>query len=599
MEQLERPQSYEGEYLSADDLTALVQYVRHVQARHGLGAHVWGIGAGLDVIERPIPSGDVELVITPGVAWDGYARPLVALAPQHVGLELFADFQDDTAPSGVPIEIWLNYRELAARPPGVGFSCPDDDLHGRIVETFRLEVRRSPITDYHAVTLAGRQVEARKAASTFDPSKAPLYDESVAAQTFPDTDRQRWPLFVGMARWRKDPGQPGRLIARIDDDRNRARRMRRYLGVVAETVLAADGVLRLRDRSRDPLDPTVNFRSPIVAAPAGTTPVNDLVWCEGHLRVAGDTRIQGGALDYLEQGGADDGIPMRLRRVKSAVPTLKVTLDAFVGQPPAAPPNAQTRFAVSTGDPAAPTERLTVITDGRVGISAPDPTNTLHVNGPSGIRHGHGYVTGDQSAAFTALAFNAFKPGSAPWKTPDPTHSPAAIVLDDQGGVPSLTFQTSTGCRPAGVDGARRREGRHRSRWYRYGGADGTSARRAERAPQCRVRPDRSVGASHRRRRERGIRDSGSRTPTSSSSPRSRMCSVPTARSATNTSASAPTETRASGHPCRERASRWRARPTSGAPPPSRARRRARTSRTFTGRAPATGTSARPTLPET
>ena len=448
MEQLERPQYYEGEYLSADDLAALVRYVRHAQGRHALGAHIWGIAAGLDVIERPLPSGDVELVITPGVAWDGHARPLVALAPMHVPLELFADFQDATIPTGVPVEIWLVYRELPSRPPGAGFACPDDDLHGRVVETFRLEVRRIPVADGHRVTVAGRRIEATRAASTFDPSRPLLFDESVAAQMFPEGDRDRWPVFAGIGRWRKDPGQPGRLIARIDDDRNRTRQQRRYVGLVAESILAADGVLRLRDRTRDPLDPNVNFRSPIVAAPAGTTPVNDLVWCEGHLRVVGDARLLGGLLDYREAGGSDDGVPVLLRRLKATAPALKVTLDTFIGPPPAAPPNAETRFTVSTGVLATPTERLTVVSDGRVGISAADPTNTLHVNGPSGIRHGFGYITGDQSASFTSLAFNAFKPGSAQWVTPDVTHSPVAIVLDDQGGAPTMTLQTSTAVNP-------------------------------------------------------------------------------------------------------------------------------------------------------
>ena len=68
MDGIERPQYYDGEYLGADDLSALVRYGRAAQARHALGAHLWGIAAGLDLVERALPSGDVEEVLSPGVA---------------------------------------------------------------------------------------------------------------------------------------------------------------------------------------------------------------------------------------------------------------------------------------------------------------------------------------------------------------------------------------------------------------------------------------------------------------------------------------------------------------------------------------------------
>ena len=441
MDQLERPQYYEGEYLSADDLAAIVRYARAAQARHALGAHTWGIALGLDLVERSLTGDDVEMVLTPGIAWDGYGRPLVALAPQRLAIDLFADLQDATLPAGVPVQVWLAYRELPASPPGVGFSCPDDDLHGRIVESYRLEVRLSPAVDYHTVTIASRPVEATKALSTFDASRKPLFDESVASQRFPDSDRQRWPIFVGIVRWRKETGQPGRLIKRNDDDRNATRAMRHYLGVIAETVFAADGVLRLRDRSNNPSDPMVNFQPPIVSDPSGATPNNDLVWCEGHLRVVGDTRLQAGQLDYRVEGGGNGGVPIFLRRTQAAGPPLKVALEAFIGPPASLPPNAVTGFCVSTGDQADPTELLTVVSNRRVGVNEPHPTHTLHVTGTTGLRYGAAYVSADSESV--DLAFNAFKPTAGPWINPDLTHSSAALELGDKGGVPGLTFQTS------------------------------------------------------------------------------------------------------------------------------------------------------------
>lgn len=458
MDQLFRPQYYDGEYLGADDLSALVNYARSAHARHTLGAHAWGIAIGLELAERVLPGGDVEMVLTPGVAWDGYGRTIAALAPQRLSLDLFADFQDDTAATGIPVEVWLAYRESPAAPPGVGFACPDDDLHGRIAESFTIELRRVPVKDTHLVSLAGRPIDASNALKAFEATRPLLYDESVPQQTLPKSGTlPRWPIFVGIVRWRKDVGQPGKLMQRIDDDRNNARKNRRYVGAVAETIYAPDGVLRLRDRSKDPADPQLNYKAPIVApalAPGAKSP-NDLVWCEGNLRVVGDARLQGGLLDYRLATGGDGGIPIYLRRIPPGAASPDTSLDAFVGPPPAMPIGTLTRFTVSTDDPANPRECLTLVTRrgttklAEVGINAAQPTNTLHVTGPTGIRYGFTYVTGDAGAATSAFAFNAYMTPGGTWVLGDPARKPAALILDETGGVPQLRFQTSKTGNPA------------------------------------------------------------------------------------------------------------------------------------------------------
>ena len=458
MDQLIRPQYYDGDYLGADDLAAIVRYARSAQARHSLGAHAWGIAMGLDFAERALTGSDVEIVLTPGVAWDGYGRTIAALAPQRLSLDLFADFQDDTAATGIPVEVWLSYRELPASPPGVGFACPDDTLYGRIVESFAIELRRVPTTDSHIVSIAGRSIDAWNALKAFDATRPSLYDESAPQQTLPDSgNTPRWPIFVGLVRWRKDVGQPGKLIQRTDDDRNNSRKSRRYVGAVAETIYAPDGVIRLRDRSKDPADPQVNYTAPIVAPPLapGAKAPNDLVWCEGNLRVVGDARLQGGLLDYRLATGSDGGIPMCLRRIPPDTANPNTSLDAFVGSPPAVPAGTLTRFTVSTDNPATPRECLTIVTQrgttkfAEVGINSVQPTNTLHVTGPTGIRYGTAYVTGDSSGAASAFAFNAYMTPGGTWVLGDPAHKPAALILDDTGGVPQLRFQTSKTANPA------------------------------------------------------------------------------------------------------------------------------------------------------
>ena len=73
-----RPRYYEGQYLSADDLSVLVDYLRTSGARHALGGHTWGIAIGLQLTERSAPGGQdrVEVNLQPGFAWDGFGRPI-------------------------------------------------------------------------------------------------------------------------------------------------------------------------------------------------------------------------------------------------------------------------------------------------------------------------------------------------------------------------------------------------------------------------------------------------------------------------------------------------------------------------------------------
>jgi hypothetical protein len=271
MDQNERPQYYEGQYLGAEDLVAIVRFARSGQARHALGAHTWGIGVGFELVERALPGGDVEITLTPGYACDGVGRNLVALAPIKIGLTQFENFQDPTDPAGTPLEIWISYHELPARSPGEGFaSCREDSPYSRVIESFRIEIRRPPVNEYRAVTVAGRTIDAKAAVSAFKPGGAPLYDETVPCQELPENgDAPRWALFIGIVRWVKAVNQSGRLIKRSDDDLNATRRGRRYLGAVAETIQAPDGVLRLRDRTKDPDDNALNFQAPAAEARAG------------------------------------------------------------------------------------------------------------------------------------------------------------------------------------------------------------------------------------------------------------------------------------------------------------------------------------------
>ncbi|MEK7204397.1 MAG: hypothetical protein AAB254_02705, partial [candidate division NC10 bacterium] len=107
---------------------------------------------------------------------------------------------------------------------------------------------------------------------------APLiYDESIPYQSFPEAgEKARWLIRLGYVRWKPNPNaaQPGTFVKSPspDPDREKKRAFRRYIGVVAQDVQAADGIIRLRERTQDPSKKSWS---------------QDLVWVEGDLRIDG------------------------------------------------------------------------------------------------------------------------------------------------------------------------------------------------------------------------------------------------------------------------------------------------------------------------
>ncbi|GLQ89924.1 hypothetical protein [Dyella flagellata] len=318
MNQSERPVFFAGQYLSADDLTAAVLY-EHVQtARHGLGAHTWGIAIGLDLVERSLPSGAVDVAMMPGVAWDGYGQAVVVAAPVKLSVNQFANFLN-TSDNGDLIKVWLRYKEAATPSTPQGFALCSGDTSNRIAETYEVVAGDPTKGSHDTITVAGRQLDARTALQQFDADAPIVYDESIPFQQFPEAgDKRRWLIPIGMVRWFQQGNQPGQFVPRDDSggasgqqakDSDTIRAFRQYLGVVAESLQAADGAIRLRDRYRDPQK--AKFQPPLVTDPSA----NDLVWVEGHLRVLGDARLVNGMLDFRAADGQRDGVPEALRRV--------------------------------------------------------------------------------------------------------------------------------------------------------------------------------------------------------------------------------------------------------------------------------------------
>ena len=126
-----RPSFTNGQYIGADDLNAAVVYSRDETRRLSLSGRTWGIGGGLALVEIPDATGAIQMWIEPGMAWDGYGRPIVLASPVPVTADLLADLQ-----SGNQI-IWLYYQSVGTEQVQPGFQvCGAGDPATRMTETF-------------------------------------------------------------------------------------------------------------------------------------------------------------------------------------------------------------------------------------------------------------------------------------------------------------------------------------------------------------------------------------------------------------------------------------------------------------------------------
>src|SRR5580700_9931974 len=118
----ERPNFFEGQYLGADDLQTLLAYLREQSERHQIGPHTWGIVAGIDLVSQTAADGSTEYFLTPGLAVDGYGRPIAVLASYKIDPGLFTN-----QASGL-VMIWIRHAEVSAGGVRPGFeTCGSTD----------------------------------------------------------------------------------------------------------------------------------------------------------------------------------------------------------------------------------------------------------------------------------------------------------------------------------------------------------------------------------------------------------------------------------------------------------------------------------------
>jgi hypothetical protein len=329
----ERPRYWQGQYLRTRDFVDEQAYHRAMRRRLNLASATWGIVTGLTLVEQArAGSNTVDLVLTPGMAVDGFGREILVFSPAQLQI---ADFQRFPTARWVPV--WLRYQpDQAALPPYGYEACADGDQSYRVRETYRIEV--GPFAPSHdPVVVDGAQV-----ADASLPT-----DLSVPYQALPEDDeRAVWRVPLGMANWNGTDGFT-KSAGPADDQLRRQGRI--LVGAVAATLWAPEGTLEVR--SRGPASPAPD---PVRARLFGSLTVDGLLSADGSPT---GVRVTKGALAFTPPTGDETVVPLRLSRFdKTDSADLRVQLgDDSQGK---------TRLAIRSGT----TDRVLVDDAGDVAV---------------------------------------------------------------------------------------------------------------------------------------------------------------------------------------------------------------------------------------
>jgi len=249
---IERLNYYEGEYLGAVDFEAEQEYHRDMRRRHNIGPHTWGIVTGLDIAQFPNggPNNEVDVLIQPGVAVDGFGREIVVFSPYQLTAEMFSDFSAKQT-----LTVWIGYSQQMLNPDSdTCASANQSNAYSRVQESFQVVIQPIPPTS-DPIYVGGNVVTPPTASNWAQPTTLPALpstegavviplDDSVPFQELPDDNTTaNWLVQLGQVLW------DGVNQVFVQSAAGTANQNRQYAGSVAAAIYAPAGILTIQDRS--------------------------------------------------------------------------------------------------------------------------------------------------------------------------------------------------------------------------------------------------------------------------------------------------------------------------------------------------------------
>ncbi len=324
-EGIERLHYFPRQFLSAEDFKVEQTYHCDMRRRHNTGYRTQGIATGLELVELELAGDDAgaDVFVQPGMAVDSAGREIVILHPYKLESFLFDAF------ANAPLQhygVWATYQEEGANCPRTGYkSYGVPNPYKRVRETFRILVAKSlPPADAAASGVAVR---------------------------------------LGSVHW---DGQNQKLLASAP---GRLLEQRRYIGVIAEEIVAPAGKLLVRTRQRPNASPSE--ASGVAVTLEGALQVNR------ELTARQDAHVQGG----LRIGPSASGTPLTIHGSTADEELIHFTdangaptwhLKQNLGGNNPGLHVAETNVADG---------RLFIKAGGHVGMGTTTPTHALHIAG--------------------------------------------------------------------------------------------------------------------------------------------------------------------------------------------------------------------------
>jgi hypothetical protein len=134
----ERAVFFDGQYITADDLTIVVDHDQEHVARHSRLLHDWGIADGL-TLDKKTSGGSPYVEVQKGMAVDGTGREVIVPLATRLSESLFKQINGASTQAGAWYPVFLRGKDgPAAQAAATPAACGANGQPTRVDETFEI-----------------------------------------------------------------------------------------------------------------------------------------------------------------------------------------------------------------------------------------------------------------------------------------------------------------------------------------------------------------------------------------------------------------------------------------------------------------------------